>query len=180
MIFDLIQYAKQSRTINKRIPIAQFSKLDSLVVVSEDELAVDICFYLSDHGYPAVKGQVSGQVKLICQRCMQVMPQLVDVSIGLLLLTQEQEMPDIETNLEPYIYDSSMISLMDLVSDDIILSLPQVARHPEDICSVNLITPFVGQATNDNDLGKSEEPHPAILERAPRPFDVLKVMLKEK
>jgi len=76
--------------------------------------------------------EAEGSLRLQCQRCLDEMPWPFQVSSRLLLVREDQELPD---DLEEEAYDAvqlpSVINLLDLLEDEILLELPVVSRHDD-------------------------------------------------
>ena len=174
MEFDVIQYAKQARSIKKSITVKQIAKLENLV--EDGTLDVNLDFFMGDTGLPSVKGSIRGALKLTCQRCMRPITQALDLELGLLLLSPNQDMPDMELNLEPYIYDSTSVTLVDLISDDIVLNLPQIAKHPGQSCDPSIL-PVVPSA-DEKPLQEAVADSPASASPS-KPFSALKDMIQD-
>jgi uncharacterized protein len=80
---------------------------------------------------------VSGEVQLTCQRCLGSMPYKVDVERTLYLARNEAEMERLDALPDSdAIQAGETLSLVDLVEDEVLLSLPLSAMHAEGECPV--------------------------------------------
>ncbi len=75
---------------------------------------------------------------MCCQRCMQAMPVRVDAEVHIALLRQGEDEDSVADEYETLIIDESLMSLRDLVEDELILALPLVAMHETRDCNVSL------------------------------------------
>ena len=171
MQLDVIHYAKQGRSIDKTICARHITQLDGLIVENDHSIHINLTFSVGSHGLPEVKGRVYGDLELICQRCMQPMAFVLDARIELVLVHQDQH----NTLKRPFdtgafLYNTPSVSLFDLVSDDIILSLPLSARHESQCASVQ--TPSVGFSGQARTLPTQEA-------QPDNPFSVLKEMISK-
>jgi uncharacterized protein len=115
---------------------------------------------------------VTGQVWLDCQRCLQVYAQPVSTSMRFEVVGSEAEadaapMDDDEVDV---IAGSKQFNLVELVEDEILLSLPVAPKH--EVCPVvheSLVTGADGQV----------EPEAPEEEKRPSPFAAL-ASLKQK
>jgi len=71
---------------------------------------------------------------LKCQRCLKPLETKVSGSFKFALVRSEDEFELLPEEFEPYLLEAEEQSIIDLVEDEIILSLPMVATH-EEACS---------------------------------------------
>lgn len=107
-------------------------------------------------GYPQLSMTVTGEVSLLCQRCLLPMPQTFETHALLVLAPDEAEADATEQALDDdrmdVIVSHDSLDLLQLVEDEVLLSLPLSPRH----------------ATCPNrESGLAPEPQPS-------PFSVLK------
>lgn len=85
-------------------------------------------------GYAQLNMAVTGDVALVCQRCLLPMSHAIDTQTRLVLAHDEQEADAIEQTLDDDAIDvivgSATLDLMQLVEDEVLLSLPPSPRHP--------------------------------------------------
>lgn len=80
---------------------------------------------------------VSGEVELPCQRCLGNMPYRVDVERTLYLARNEAEMERLDALPgSDAIQAGEILNLVDLVEDEVLLSLPLATMHAEGECPV--------------------------------------------
>lgn len=80
---------------------------------------------------------ISGEVELTCQRCMGGMPHTVGIERVLYLARNEAELVrlDEQPDSDAILVDETM-SLVDLIEDEVLLSLPLATMHAENECPV--------------------------------------------
>jgi len=80
---------------------------------------------------------VSGDVELSCQRCLGSMPYKVEVGRTLYLARNEAEMERLDALPDSdAIQAGETLNLVDLVEDEVLLSLPLATMHAEGECPV--------------------------------------------
>jgi len=80
---------------------------------------------------------VSGEVELTCQRCLGSMPYKVEVGRTLYLARNEAEMERLDALPDSdAIQAGETLNLVDLVEDEVLLSLPLATMHAEGECPV--------------------------------------------
>ena len=80
---------------------------------------------------------ISGEVGLTCQRCLGSMPYTVEVERTLYLARNEAELERLDALPDSdAIQAGERLSLVDLVEDEVLLSLPLAPMHAEGECSI--------------------------------------------
>jgi uncharacterized protein len=78
---------------------------------------------------------VSGEVGLTCQRCLGSMPYTVQIERTLYLARNEAELERLDALPDSdAIQPGEALSLVELVEDEVLLSLPLAAKHAEGEC----------------------------------------------
>ncbi|HYD78448.1 MAG TPA: YceD family protein [Paucimonas sp.] len=85
------------------------------------------------HGHSQLTLSVSGTVKLMCQRCLTPFSFDVDSEVVLVLAPDEESIDAIETLIDDESVDviagSQAMSVIDLIEDEVLLSLPLSPKH---------------------------------------------------
>lgn len=115
-------------------------------------------------GYPSLHGEVSGQLKLSCQRCEKEFGWTLDVTLGLRLVASDEEGRAVLESADPYQVEDDVLPLRDLVEDEVLLALPMLPR-----CE-----------TCENGVSATAEPLQTVVPRRDNPFAVLKQQLGKK
>lgn len=138
MYLDIIQYAKQGRALDKKVPVSEFTRLVPLLLESVNEINVQLEFDMNDNHLPSFKGKVTGKLILACQRCLQPMDLDVVMDLDLVLVTESQA-TDLDVNVDSFIYVDSKVNLVDLIEDELILEIPSFPKHREDKCDIDYL-----------------------------------------
>lgn len=107
-----------------------------------------------------LRGQLGGDVKMICERCLQSMPVHIESDFELTVVGSLQAADELAAEETPVIADRDQLAVSALVEDELMLALPIVALHEETNC------PGLGWKTD------FEKPHPmAVLSQLKREQD---------
>ncbi|BEJ49414.1 hypothetical protein Ri1_20130 [Aeromonas dhakensis] len=82
-----------------------------------------------------MKGTAHAKVDLVCQRCGETFEHLCEAEFiytPLFERTNEEELPEAYEPIE--LDENGEMDLHQILEDELILSLPQVAMHPMDAC----------------------------------------------
>jgi uncharacterized protein len=113
---------------------------------------------------------VAAQPTVTCQRCMQPMRWPVDVTSRIALVSDHDAADRVPEGLEVFLVEGDSVSVRELVDEEVLLALPQVARHED------------GSECADRALrlsGQEEEPDEVPAE-VQKPFAQLGELLKRK
>jgi uncharacterized protein len=128
-----------------------------------------------EQGYMVAKVALTGQVELVCQRCMGPMRWSVDAKSTVLLIESETEANGAPVEWETYIAPDGRASVAGLAAEELLLALPIVPLHEGGSECAN----FVGR----EDVGSSAtraaaEPSAAAEPVTTRPFADLRALLE--
>ncbi|NLS11514.1 23S rRNA accumulation protein YceD [Vibrio sp. SM6] len=145
------------------IQASLFKRLAEMTDGVKRDAEVSLSFEIDEQGLTVISGKANIDVDLECQRCNEPFTHRVEVEF---LYTPyygektEKEAPEIYDLVDLNEYGE--LDIIQLVEDEFILALPQIAMHDEADCSVDSNNMVFGEIPD-------EEP-----EDKPNPFDVLK------
>jgi len=93
---------------------------------------------VDQRGSLSLQVSISGEVGLTCQRCLGSMPYAVGLERTLYLARNEAELERLD--VLPHsdaIQAGERLSLVELVEDEVLLSLPLAPMHAEGECSIS-------------------------------------------
>ncbi|GLO60399.1 hypothetical protein MACH09_09070 [Vibrio sp. MACH09] len=160
---DPAKTAQKRLDYNGIIQISLFKRLAESVVSVKRDAEVSLSFELDEQRLVVISGKANVEVDLECQRCNEVFAHQCDVQFTYTPYyseKSEEEAPE-EYDLVD-LNEYGEVDLIQLVEDEFILGLPQIAMHDEANCSVN-----------SNNLVFGDLPE-EVEEEKPNPFEVLK------
>lgn len=142
-------------------------RLLGAVVRCDEWVDAEVQFAKDAQGLTVFHGHLSTQVTLICQRCNGEFDHSLNVDF---CYSPVQGQHDIDMLPEAYdpveVDDHGMIDLLQLLEDELIISLPIVPLHAEEECSIG---------EDDMTFGKIEPE-----QERPNPFAVLKELKRDQ
>jgi uncharacterized protein len=126
--FRLIE---QRRELDGEFPIDRFSRIADLLVDNEGVIAAKLSFGKNELNLPSIHGHVSGQLNLVCQRCMKSCEYIIDHPIDLVMVTSDEAAERLQGSHETYLVEEGRIFLQDFVEDEILLNIPQMVMHDQ-------------------------------------------------
>ena len=135
-LLETANFARQvelNRTIEGVYPISKLTRLSESLSSNEGFVTARLEF---GHcaGFPCLKGRVSATLAVECQRCLSPMKTEVTGRFKFALVNSEDEFELLPEELEPYLIEGEEQSIIELIEDELLLSLPMVTVH-ETACS---------------------------------------------
>ena len=136
-LIDAMEFAGNGRGIRGEIPFKELSRLDDMLLDSAGTLAY-VVQGARANDRNVLEVSLSGVVHLRCQRCLGDLEFPIKVSSRLKLASAEELDAVDEDDEDEYIEAVSQLDVIELVEDELLLSLPFSPKHPDGACvSVN-------------------------------------------
>ena len=122
---------------------------------------------------------VSGQLPIMCQRCLSVYNEHIDVHTQFLVLDTEEEVdayPLDEDSLDVLALNPQF-NLLNLIEDEALLALPLIPKHPEGQCA-NTGKSLSKSGQNTEKIGQIDQNFEEL--KKPNPFLVLQKLKLDK
>ena len=131
---DHRKLAKQAGLIEGTLPIQCFHRLGEMLVVREGQVYLRLEFSRGDFGSTRVEGSVSTEVCTICQNCMQQFWGKISCDVALLVVSDESKLELLTENEDAIVASNKVISVVELIEDELLLAMPMIPRHEEGQC----------------------------------------------
>ena len=128
----LFNFAKKEINLSGLYQISDFPKISEIVSNNKDNVRVDLSFYLKNNKTPCVDGIIQLDIVLACQRCLDDLSIGLKVNFNLAFVRHNQESEELDSHYEIYVIDEEELATHDLISDEILLSIPMVPTHDYD------------------------------------------------
>lgn len=136
-----IRLAERRAHIEGILALAEMPRLTSLLCKPEGDVSVVLDFGVDAQGLRYVKGVAEVAVTLTCQRCMQPFNYQLKSEVLLSPVSNETAAGELPSDYEPVMVSAEgLVTLNDMVEDDLILALPLVTAHEPAACSVKMIS----------------------------------------
>ena len=153
---NFYNFAKKEVTLNGDYVISDLSRLSEIANNENDNVEVDLAFHLENGKTPCVEGIIKLKLVLDCQRCLDNLELNLNVPINIAFVKNEEDVSGLDDKYEIHlIEDEEELETKDLITDEILLSLPMSPTH-------------------DFDCGLKFDKEDKVKEVREHPFDVLK------
>jgi len=167
---DVHQLAAQGAVLEERFQLSKFARLRPLLAVMEesDSRTARARFrFRRQEGRSLASIEVEANLPLVCQRCLQTVNWPIAGSTQLAFAEPGSVAAGAADQYEVFETRDGVVTLTDVVEEELLLALPLVALHAPDACETT-----VPQDERSED--------PAASERAQTPFAGLKDLLGRK
>jgi len=134
---DTREFADKSLEIHGTIAPLDLERLSDVLGSRDGEIEFALRGSINALGKPQLDLQVKGELQLVCQRCLQPMPYALDATARLVVVPSEDLIPEEndESDDVDYLVADTHQSVMALVEEEVLLSLPLAPVHESDDCS---------------------------------------------
>ena len=155
---DPFRLAREGQKLETVAPVAKMKRLSELLYSTENEVAVELEFGVDILGTYFLQGHLQAQLELICQRCLKPMKVDVDTTLSLGFVSNAEKAETVPTEYEPLVVEEGRVFLMDLIEDELLLALPQIPIHPQQICTAQVWQSEPEQADENLSEAKADNP----------------------
>lgn len=166
---NYIALAKSGTKIQVKVPVAQFTRFSELLVNTQGWVEVNVQFGRDSAGFHTLTGELSAEVSLICQRCLNSMSTQIRAPVRFALLPSEGLATRVAESFDIEIAETGVIDLHEMLENELILFVPIAPMHEEE-CEL----PIEGAQPVEVSMEDSEE-----FSNKPNPFVKL-ASLKQK
>jgi uncharacterized protein len=152
------------------IPLTELPRVSHELVGTDGDATGRVKFS-RQAGFAVADLDVGAAPEVVCQRCMQSMRWPIEVKSRIALVSDYAAADRVPEGLEVFLVEADSVSVRDLVDEEILLALPNVARHAEGSeCAVSAMQLPGLEAEAD----EAEDP------QVQKPFAQLGELLKRK
>jgi uncharacterized protein len=146
----LFNFAKKEISLSGVYQISDFPRISEISNNKKDNIKVGLSFYLKNNKTPCVDGIIELDILLPCQRCLDDLSIELKVNFNLAFVRYDQQSDELDSHYEIYVIEEEELATFDLISDEILLSIPMVPTHNYDCI----------KEINEQEIveGKSENP----------------------
>ena len=127
---NFFNFAKKEVKINGDYKISDLSRISEIANNENDNLEVDLSFYLENGKIPCVEGIIKLKLVLDCQRCLDNLEVDLKVTFGIAFVRNEFHVDSLDDKFELYLIgEDEELDTKDLITDEILLSIPMAPLH---------------------------------------------------
>ena len=167
---DPFRLAAKENQLKGVIPLKQMKRLVKVLDSEEGEVSVDVLFSIGIDSVVKLTGQISTEVRLVCQRCMGELNYPIKLDVQLGFVKTEAEMERLPSQYEANLIEKTPVMLADIIEDEILLALPPFPKHLSGSCT---------EQTLGNDYSQMAEETNTENVKQENPFNILAKLKKD-
>lgn len=160
---DPFRLAETGRSFSGKLSLRHMHRLKTSLLSDSGEVELALDFGIDETGTKFLRGHVAVDLELECQRCLEAMTLSIDKEMLVAFVRSNVEAEQLPEDYDPFVVEQTPIALIDVIEDELILSLPQVPMHRREDCPASEILDADIQADKATDE----------LEQKQNPFEVL-------
>lgn len=133
---DPFKLVEQRRQFEGRMPLSDFPRLQDLLYAGEsavnDKLVtVKLEFMRNETRLAVIKGQISAEMQMICNRCLDATALKVETQSEVVLVGSDAQAERLQDSFDVWLVEDQTMILKDFIEDELLLALPLVIAHDE-------------------------------------------------
>ena len=155
--------AEAGASLHRSLFVKDMSRLSVGLADDSGQVEVDIQFGIDQQGTRFLRGHFETSLKVQCQRCME--PFAFEIIGDLLsgVIKTEAAAKALPSTYEPVLVDEEdMLSIQDMIEDELIVGMPIVPRHDSKNCKVDLSKIVLGSDSDEESKGDDNNPFKVI------------------
>jgi uncharacterized protein len=166
--FDPWRYADLGKVIGGELPLEVFSRLSACLLRPEGDVSFELAFTRDQERRAILSGWLKTVFSLQCQRCLEEVCLPVDIRLSVAFVQGLDEAEMLPEEFDPCLVEEDQVTFKDLIEDELLLAMPQVAMHQPGACN----TPAAG--------GAEKTPGTSSGQERENPFTVLAELKRNK
>lgn len=134
-LIDSSEFARNRKTLNGEIAVSELPRLVETLAGPEGVLRYTVQGMQADDGLYLLV-DISGFCHLRCQRCLEEFERPVEITSKLQLLEGDALLKEDASDEADGIEASKEQDVLDLIEEEVLLSLPFAPKHEEGVCEL--------------------------------------------
>lgn len=147
---DPYRMAELGRRFKGKVEIGVFKRLLPMLESTTGSIDVELAFDIDESGIRYLHGKLETTLVLKCQRCLEALDYPLHSEFRLALVQSDSEAGRLPEQYEPLVVETTPLHVLDMIEDEILLSIPNIPMHDEASCSIR---PF----SEENELDEQQE-----------------------
>lgn len=163
---DPFRMAELGRQFTGKVEISSLKRLLPVLESATGQIDVELQFDIDEGGIRYLHGKLATSLVLKCQRCLTAMEFPLRNEFWLAFVQSDSEAEHLPEQYEPQLVETTPIHVLDMLEDEILLSLPHIPLHSNASCSIQ-------QFSDEDELAEQRD------EVVTNPFAILGKLKKD-
>src|SRR3990167_4745629 len=127
---DPLALAKSNSTLRGTVLLKNLPRVQA--IYNQQNQFADVTLQFGrDAATLFIKGHLRAALHLCCERCGKSMVYPIDMEFTLSPVSSDAQIKNLNPLYEAVVMENELVSVMELVEDEILLALPMVAKHED-------------------------------------------------
>lgn len=135
-MLDVRKAAVRGLGVSGLLKPKDLKRFRTLLGADEGSISVELVFSRDEESRYLVKVSIDANIVVICQRCLEAMPDRLLCENTLAILWTDEEAVHLPKHLDPLVVEATSQSLWEIVEDELILALRPFSYHDIEECKV--------------------------------------------
>ncbi|TXG88400.1 MAG: DUF177 domain-containing protein [Rhodocyclaceae bacterium] len=133
IVIDSLSFAREGKALQGELPVSGLERLHDALAEIAGSVVFRLAGRMSRQDKPQLVLEVTGQVPVICQRCLGRLDYPLSIDSVLELIADEVDLSqdELEDDTRDFLVAQKELDVVALVEDEIILALPSAPRHDD-------------------------------------------------
>ena len=133
IVIDSLSFAREGKALQGELPVSGLERLHDALAEIAGSVVFRLAGRMSRQDKPQLVLEVTGQVPVICQRCLGRLDYPLSIDSVLELIADEVDLSqdELEDDTRDFLVAQKELDVVALVEDEIILALPTAPRHDD-------------------------------------------------
>ena len=134
VFFKPLLLAEQLGRLDGQLELRSMQRLGE--IICEDSGTIDYHLQLGrdEFGFSYINGTFETTLQLVCQRCLHPFPLRLSNEINIGLAVSDEQLEELPGHYEPMLLTADEVSLLTLIEEEVLLSVPMVPVHQNAAC----------------------------------------------
>ena len=131
IVIDSLSFAREGKALQGELPVSGLERLHDALAEIAGSVVFRLAGRMSRQDKPQLVLEVTGQVPVICQRCLGRLDSPLSIDSVLELIADEVDLSqdELEDDTRDFLVAQKELDVVALVEDEIILALPPAPRR---------------------------------------------------
>ena len=138
IVIDSLSFAREGKALQGELPVSGLERLHDALAEIAGSVVFRLAGRMSRQDKPQLVLEVTGQVPVICQRCLGRLDYPLSIDSVLELIADEVDLSqdELEDDTRDFLPVARELDVAELVEDEILLALPVAPRTKNVVCPV--------------------------------------------
>lgn len=137
VFFKPLVLVEQQGNLDGQFEVKEMKRLAEIIYGESGTIEYHLQLGRDEFEFPYIKGYFKASLKLVCQRCLNPFDLQLRNEISIGLAFSEEEIERLPQYYDPMLLTVTQVSLLTLIEDEVLLSVPMVPVHEDEACQAS-------------------------------------------